>query len=357
MSAQATCSFPFVEEWKRLGDKNIFFGFIDSVLSGFAQIAFSDNPFTGILVIAGCFLGSNIQAVSGIWSACLATLIAYLIGAPKSSIRFGLYTMNAALAGLAIPVLVYSNNWVLPELFIYSSIGAVFCVMLTGALASLLLKWDIPVLAFPYSLTLLILLPASIYLTSMNPEPDIVPHIMGIGKAASSSWPVVDVLAAMFSGLAGVIWQSNVASGVVYLLAVLVSSRVDGVTALVSVGVATLAAIGMGIGKGGIMLGVYGYNAVLIGQAIFGRTFRMSVGSFAMYIVLSAISVVLCASFTVAFAPLGAPVAAFPYVIIVILTMLGRGAYTRLTPISFLKWGVPETIEKELRNKESVAGE
>ena len=352
MSAQATCSFPLVDEWKDLADKNILLGYIDSVISGFAQIAFSDNPFTGILLIIGIFLGSWVQAVSAIWATCIATLMAYLIGAPKPSIRLGVYSMNAALAGLAMPVFVYSNNLVLPGILIYSTLAAVFCVILTAAFTSVLSKWDIPILAFPYSFTLLIIVPASFFLPGINPNPSVMPYLVDSGGLASFSWQLNHVVTSILNGFAQIMWQKNIISGIIYIVALLLSSRVDVFTAIISTIASTLTAISLGLPSDAIMIGIYGYNAILIGQATFGRTFRMSVGSFVLYIVLSSLSVIIAGGLAVIFAPLSIPLAAFPYVIIMTLIILGRDAYARLSPISYLRWGVPETIERELRDEE-----
>lgn len=354
MSAQATYSFPLVDRWKDLADENIVLSYIDSVLSGFAQIAFSDNPFTGILLIIGIFVGSPLQAISAIWGTCLATSIAYLLGLPRSSIRLGLYSMNAALAGLAIPLLVYSNNLLLAEVLIYSTIGAVFCVLFTAGLGSLLSKWDLPILALPYSLTLLILVPASIFLSGSSPSNDLIPYLVNSNGLTSFSWQLNDILTSISNGFAQVIWQKNIISGIIYIIALLLSSRIDLFSALVSVIFSTFLAIVLGLPKDGIMIGIYGYNAILIGQATFGRSFRMMGASFVLSIVLSSLSVVLAASLTVIFAPLGIPIAAFPYVIIMFSTILGKGLYAKLIPISFLRWGVPETIERELRDEEKV---
>lgn len=353
MPAYATCKFPLVDRWKRLGDKNAFVGYIDSVLSGFAQIAFSDNPFCGALLIIGACIGSPIQAISGVWAACIATLIAYLLGTPKLQIRLGLYSFNAALAGLGIPLFAFSNKWMLPEILFYSSIGAIACVLLTAGLSALFSGWDVPSLALPYCITLFILIPASLFLSGIKAEPSSIPHLVSPAVSTTSTWSINDFFTSIMTGLSEIIWQANVISGFFYLLAVLVSSRIDVFSAISSVTIGTLSAIALGLSKDEIMIGLYGYNAVLLTQVLFGRAYRLSLLSFIFSSVLSVVSVLLAVALSALFAPIGAPVAAFPYVILTIVAMVGRNAYTKLVFVSPLKWGVPETIENECKKTES----
>ena len=60
MSATASCRFPFLDEWKDLSDNNKICGFVDSALSCYAQIAFNDNIFSGILMIIATWIGSPV---------------------------------------------------------------------------------------------------------------------------------------------------------------------------------------------------------------------------------------------------------------------------------------------------------
>ena len=351
MSASATCKFPFVEKWKKMGDKNSIIGFIDSVLSSFGQIAFSDNPFCGLLIIIGAFIGSPIQAISGIWAASIATLLVIIMGASKPLIRTGFYTFNAALAGLSIPLFAYSNNWQIPHIFIYSAIGGGLCVIFSAALSELFSEKDLAFLALPYCLTLFILIPASLYLSGIKPQPFLIPNLMSATSFQPLTISFLDFGRAILSGASQIIWQTNIISGIFYFLAVLTSSRIDALSALIGVIIGTTTAILLDLPVDGILIGLYGYNSALIFQALFGRSYKMSVLNFLFTSVLAGISVVLVAALTVIFAPIGAPVLAFPYAIIAISAMLGKKTYTSLKFISPSKWGVPETIADKLKKE------
>lgn len=351
--AYATCKFPFVDQWKALADRNKFFAFIDSVLSGFGQIAFSDNPWSGLLLIIGCFVGNTQQAVCGVWAAVVATAVAYLIGTPNLLIRLGLYTFNGALAGLGIPLFVFPGQPVSARMLVYSAIGAILCVLLTAGFSKVLSNWSVPSLALPYCTTLFILVPASLLLNNLEVTNSVIPHLkeLSVGVGGFAGWTFNDFFTAVMNNMSEVIWQANVTSGIIYLLAVAISSRIDAISTIVASVAATLVAIFLGMGMDGILIGLYGYNAILLMQVIFGRGYKMSVLSFCATLVMAMVTVVITIWMQVLFAPLGAAVTAFPYAITAVLMLLGRDAFGKLHFIDPLKWGVPETIAAALKKE------
>ena len=352
--AYATCRFPFVDEWKKLGDRNKFIAFIDSVLSGFGQIAFSDNPLSGLILIIGCFVGSIEVAISGLFAAIVATAIAYAIGTPDILIRMGLYTFNGALAGLGMALFVFPGQPVTFAMLLYSAIVAILCVLLTSAISKVFSNWSVPGLALPYCTTLLIMVPASLLMGNFEVSTSLIPHMgeLASGTGAFAEWTVSSFFTAVFNSMAEIIWQANVASGVLYLIAVMLSSRIDALSAVFASITATLVAIAFGMQMDSLLIGIYGYNAILVMQALFGRGYKMSVSCFFVSWVLALVTIVVTAWMQVLFAPLGAAVCAFPYVIISVLAMLARDSLGKLHFVDPLKWGVPETIAATLKEED-----
>lgn len=351
----ATCRFPLVSEFKRLGDKNKFVAFIDSLLSGFGQIAFSDNPWSGLILIIGCFVGSFEQAVAGLCAAITATAFAYIIGTDKLVIRMGLFTFNAALAGLGIPLFIFPGQSVSVAMIILAVIAGIMCVLITAALNKIFSTRNVPSLALPYCITLFVLIPASLKLGTMHTTTSVVPFLdapLGAENAQMTACSAGDFFTAVLNNMAEIIWQANIWSGMLYLLAVVISSRVDAISAVIASVVATAVAVMMGLSLDNIMIGLYGYNAILLMQAIFGRGYKMSVISFVMSVILAIISVFVTLWMQTLFAALGAAVTAFPYAIMAIGTFLARDVMKKMHYIDPVKWGVPETIAKELKKEE-----
>jgi len=351
LAAYATCKFPLVDKWKEAADNNNGLGFIDSLLSGYGQIAFCDNPVTGILFIMGCFYGSVQHGVSSLVAAIVATLVAYIIGVPRLSIRLGLYTFNAALAGLGIALFVFPGQGITWQLLLYSSIGGVLCVFLTAGFAGFLSKFNVPALALPYCVVLLILIPASLRLNNLSVTTSVLPYLTEMSSSHHVTWTVGEFFTAVFNNFAEVLWQANVVTGVFFLLGVLASSRIDGLSAIIASVASTMFAIFLELPKDGILIGLYGYNALLLMMVLFGRGYAMSIKSFFFSIVLALFTVIAVAWMATIFAPPGAPVAAFPYVLMAIFALAGRDAFKGLIFIEPLKWGVPETIAAELKKQ------
>ncbi len=355
MPAYATCKFPLVEQWKDLGDRNPVVGFVDSVLSGYGQIAFSDNPLTGLLLLIGCYIGSFQQATSGLWAALVATALAYFIGVPRISIRLGLYTFNAALAGLGVALFIFPGQSVTAGLIVLSTAAAVLCVLLTAGFSSFLSQYNVPSLALPYCTTLFILIPASLLIVNVNPTTSVIPYLGQLVQTAGDPLSMGDFFTAVMNNMAEILWQANPVSGLFFLLGVLVSSRIDAAIVVIGSAASTALAVALGLGKDGIMIGLYGYNAILLMMVLFGRGYEMSVTSFLFALLLGLATVFISLWMTSIFAALGTAVTAFPYALTAVVALAGRNAFTKLKFVDPLKWGVPETIAQGIKEEKQKA--
>lgn len=352
VASYASCKFPLVDEFKNYGEKNKVVGFLDSVLSGFGQIVLSDNPVTGLLVMLGVFLGAPSQLLAALLAACAASATAFLIGVNADLVRHGLYTFSGAIVGLGVSLWGYSAQPIYPQLLIYAAIGGVVSVVVTAAVNAFLSKWEAPSLSVPYCVTLMMLIPALLLTGGMEPRMYTLPQVGQVTDAFAG----LDVGAFFTSAVAGVgeiCFQVGIPSGICLMLALLVSSRVDLISAFCCAALGTGFAAALGLPTDNILIGLYGYNAALVGMGLFGRAFRMSVANAVFTILMALFSVLLTAAMGVAFLPLGIPVAALPFGVIVILCVIGGGHLSRLQPVSILLWGVPETIEKALKAQEA----
>lgn len=353
MAAFATCKFPMVDEFKEYGEKHPLVGFVDSVLSGFAQFVLSDNPVTGLLVMLGIFLGTPSQFLAAFWAACVASAFAFLIGVNKDLVRHGLYTFSAGVVGLGISLWGYSAQATYPQIFIYATIGAIVSVILTGAFNTFLSKWEVPSLSVPYCATLMMMIPGLILMSHMDPQLLTMPQTAQV-VTAFNGLDVNTFAKATISGIGEICFQAKLASGICLMLALLTSSRIDLAVAIISAALGTGLAVALGLPTGNIIIGLYGYNAALVGIGLFGRAFRMSIVSALFTIAMVLFSVIFTAAMGVVFMPLGIPVAALPFGIIVIFCMMSKGSLSKLSPVSVMLWGVPETIEKALKEQDAL---
>lgn len=348
MFVTASCTCPFLNAWKRLCSQNIVLEIIDATLSGFAQIAFNDNSFSGLLLIAVTAIGSPIQAVSGVWGALIATLTAYLIGVPKGLIRCGLYGFNAALAGVAIPLLVFPGQGITVSLLLFTALAAIGCVFMSAALGSFFGKWGSTALALPYCVTLLLLVPASVLITTMDVT-RAAPAVIEL-SVAQAGWTGLEFFTATLAGIAQVLWVERPVCGILYLIALLPASRLDVVNSVVGAVAGTAVAVALGLPKDAIILGLYGYNGVLL-MKVFTRGFAFSRRSYLMAVCAAGATSLIAAGLKVIFAPLGlSSFLAFPYALLCAFLFIGRDKLSGVTYIPPKNWGVPETLAAALKN-------
>lgn len=351
MAATASTNFPFLDEWKEFTDRNIFLEFFDNVLSGFAQIALNDNSFSGILLMIAAFIGSPVQAVSGIWATIIGTLTAHLLGVPRSAIRTGVYGFNPALCGLAIPVLVFPDQGINAEILLYSSLAAIFAEVLTIGLARFLANWKLPFLALPYCFTLLIFVPAGLSLGNLaitRSSPEIFTLFSASGQAG---WSAMEFFTAAINGIAQVLWIDNPITGGLYLVATLMASRIDVLSSILGAVISVGVAIGLGLPKEAAISGVYGFNAVLLMKAM-TRGFVVNAKSYSMATIMSALTVVFTVGLRVMFAPIGAIASfAFPFALLSLSAFIGRDLLEDMTYVPGTEWGVPETIKQAHGNQ------
>lgn len=346
MLATASCSFPTLERWKSLCARSPVLDFVDCVLSGFAQIAFNDNSYSGLLMIVAVALAYPVQAISGVVCVAAATLVSWLMGVPRGLVRCGLYGFNAALLGLALPVAVFPGQCATAQLLLYSVVGGALTVLLAAALSSFFSAYNVSPLSMAYCVAMLIMVPAGVLLGSLDASraAPAVAELAGPGAA----WGPQEFLVACLAGIAQVLWVETPFVGVLYLVAVALASRVDVLLSVAGALVGTGTAIALGIPKDSVMLGLYGYNAVLL-MKVMGRAFKITPASLAVALALAAGTVVVGAGLSVAFAPTGiGSFAAWPYVTLCVLCFLGRSKLPRLTYVPAGNWGVPETIHRGL---------
>jgi urea transporter len=351
MSATASCKFPLLDQWKEFSAKNKVLSLIDDVISGYAQIAFTDNTFSGLLMIFATYLASPIAALSGVWATFVATVAAHIFGVPKGAIKCGVYGFNPALAGLAIGILCVFPD--MGRLLLFSGIAGIFCVVFQMALVSLLSKWDVPPLALPYCITMTILIPATLSLSGLQVS-GIAQGFFEVGQA-SGPWTSGEFVTAALNGLAQVLWVDNPLTGILYLVAVLMASRIDVLSIIIGTVASTLLAIALGLPKGMVFAGIFGYNAVLV-MHVLTRGFLINARTYLFAVIMASLTVVLGAGFRVIMAPIGAiSFFAIPYAVTCVLAFLGRDMLKNFTYVPSINWGVPETIAKEFKPEQDVS--
>lgn len=347
MSATASCQFPYLDEWKHYCNDNKICAFIDSVLSGYAQLAFNDNTFSGILMLIATFIGSPVVCINALWGTIVATAFSYILHLPTGAIRAGIYGANAALSCLAVPVLLFPNQPLSAAMVGVSAVIAVFTVLLGMLLGKLFSKWNLPTLVIPYciilSLSLLILTITGI----SNPTPVTMETLLF--TTTFSDWSAKELLLTFLNCASEILWLVKPVSGILYLIALSFASRLDMTNTIVAIIASIIVSTLLGLPKDAVLTGLYGYNAILLTQVI-TRSFLVNKKSLLLTFSMAAFSPIMCCLYQLILPRLGiSSFLALPYLTLVFLALTNRKYLKGFTYIPPSHWGVPETISKEFK--------
>ena len=214
------------------------------LLKGFGQIMLQENSITGFLLLFGIFYGSFILGVAALLAVIAGTATAMLLKYDKSEIDKGLYGFSAALVGVAV------------LLFLKPVILSWLLIILGSSLATIIqhffIKRKIPVFTLPFVLvTWAIILFARTYFT----ETMLLP--------STSINSTHDYFTFGFKGFGQVIFQDNLVSGILFFIAVFISSPISALYGLAGGIVSAIIAFKFFVPIHDISMGLFSYNAVL----------------------------------------------------------------------------------------------
>ncbi|MGI6342314.1 MAG: urea transporter [Bacteroidales bacterium] len=228
---------------------------ITITLKGFGQIMLQENRITGLLFLIGIFYGSPVMGLSALLSVICGTSTAYLLKYDKTEINKGLYGFSAALVGVAVMLFLKPVFWA----WIIVIVGSVLAAMLQH----FFIKRNFPAFTFPFVVvTWIILLICRNFYTEILAVP--MPTIAHISDSFSDG----------FRGFGQVIFQNKLVSGILFFLAVFISSPIAALYGLAGAIVSDIIAFGLAAPIDDINLGLYGFNAVLCAIVFAGNKVR-----------------------------------------------------------------------------------
>lgn len=300
--------------------------FIDTCLRGIGQVMLQNNAYTGLLFLFGIAWNSPLLAGAAVLGVTISTLIALILGVNQQEWRAGLFGFNGVLVAIA---LFYFLELSLVSI-LYVTMAAAFSTFLLAALSLLLKPWNIPAFTAPFVLTTWIFilagarfgrLPSTDQLpTAGLPSSAMVEGVVSIGTLAEG----------LFTSIAQVFFQGNLITGIIFVIALAVSSRRVAALALLGAFIAMLMAWWLGAAELAIRDGAYGFNAVLVVLAL--ASFLSAGRIVWLYVVFaSATSTIIFAALSAALAPVGMPAMTAPFVLTTWLFILAAPAFKKLS--------------------------
>jgi urea transporter len=338
------------ESWARIAESNPAVGVVDTLLRGVGQVMFQNNPLTGLLFLVGIFVNSFKFGGAALLGLAASTLAAHLLGADRALIRNGLFGFNGVLVGIGLAFFLEFDVL----LAVYIVLGGVVSTIVMMALINLLSPWDMPALTAPFVLTAWLLLFAVYQFAFIRPSELIAPLAPDPEAAVQTELrelatetgglTVANLAHGLFRGVGEVMFQDNLLTGVIFLVAILVNSRISAAFAALGSAVALLAALAIGADGVAIYHGLYGFNAVLCAIAIGGLFFVLTWKS-TIYALLAAVfSVPAFAAIAVLLSPIGMPALTAPFVLTTWLFLWPKASFGALQPVALADVTTAEKI-------------
>jgi urea transporter len=230
-------------------------------LKGVSQVIFIENAFSGVLILIAITLTSYELGVIAFLSSIVGTLIGKFGAANEESVNSGLYGYNSVLTGIALTLfLTGSSRWII------ALVGAVIAAIFAAMMVHFMKNSALPILTFPFIILTWFMVLVSYRLNVFQLSNSLVPQSLSHWKLDITG--EVNWTEGIFNGIGQIFFLDNTLSGVLLFLAVFWAGWKLGLYAVVGNAVALLTAYGLGGEHSLILLGLYGYNAILACMAV-----------------------------------------------------------------------------------------
>lgn len=277
------------------------------VLNNIAQVLLLQNPWTGLFILIGLFLGSWKVGLIALIASIIALLLAKQTNYSEAEITAGLAGFNPVLTGIALTIFL-TSEW-------YSWVFVIIAILITmpigSAVREFLKPFGVPMLTIPY-----VFISSSVLLTSfqfqhVDADIDILPNTV---KEIVFSEHNVHFISAFLSGFSEIFLLDNVMAGILILIGIFIASRKAG---LLAIG-ANLLGLGIDLMFGAnhdqINAGLFGYNVVLTVLAL-GVAFETRINRYISIALGILLTIMLHAGLTTLLTPFGLPVFTLPFII------------------------------------------
>ena len=312
--------------WSSAAERQPAVGFVDVVLRGAGQVMFQSNPLTGLLFIVGIAWGAAVAgmpavAIGAVVGLVVSTVTAILLKVDDASLKAGLFGYNGILVGAAVPTFLQVE----PLMWVYLVVGAAVSSVVLLAVGNVMKTFGAPALTFPFVLTTWFLLLGAysfsgVPIASMGPPSIPSP----IDAAAVTALQPQALLETVFVGISQVFLIDNVVTGLIFVLALAVSSPVVALFAVVGSTLALATSLVLGADTTSVSAGLFGFSAVLTAIAL-GTTFYSPGMRVVAYTLVGVIfTVIVQGALDVLLTPVGIPTLTAPFVFATWLFLLPK---------------------------------
>jgi len=232
------------------------------LLIGFAQVMLQPSHVVGAAFLIGAFWNSWTIALLGIIGCFASVTTALVLDFPVQERRNGLYGFNGALVGLG-SAYFYVPNF---KLAVFVLLGGIASTLIMH----LMLRLRMKPFTFPFVVvtwTIFAFLNATDWITRTS--------------FPTQNQTAILLPEALLRGVGQVLFQESVITGLIFIIAILLRDRIEGLYALLATALGILAGYLLDFPVDAINLGLIGYNGVLCAILFAGRKMHNLIAAFA----------------------------------------------------------------------------
>ena len=306
-----------------------------SLLHAYGQIFFTLSPGPALLVLLVTFLHWEL-GLAGLLAVLLTNGMARFLGIAKSFTEEGLPAMNSLLVAMSLAA-HYEWSWVLVLIIALSSL---FSLFLTLALMRWMGQMGLSVLSLPFLLVIwAILLATQQYEVLAYSERNIflLNRLFEVGGTTLIAWsqwleeiPLTDWIDSWLRSLAAILFQENRFAGILLTVAILWSSRISFLMALLGYGVGYAFYELVGADMDQLHYTYIGFNFILSAIALGGFFFIASRRTLLLVLATAPLIAIVLAASSGLFSIFSLPVYSLPFVAVVSIILYATGGSVEL---------------------------
>lgn len=228
-------------------NQNLLMAYIQTILRGIGQVMLQNNPYTGLLFLVGIFYNSWLLGLAALIATIISTGTAQILKYPKRDIVDGIYGFNGTLVGIAIFYFLGFNL-------------ATSIVLILGSVISTPVNFYLKKIVPPFTASFIITSWIGIYLLLYLTD-------LKLPTAASTD-DSIHLLSAGAKGFGQVMFQENIITGILFLLGILINSRIAAAYAVYATFLGLLIGWLYSWPISAINAGLMGYNGILCAVAL-----------------------------------------------------------------------------------------
>lgn len=313
---------------------------VRDLLRGSGQVMFQQNAITGLLFIIGIFWGAYRGGAPQVaWGALLglvaSSFAGWIFGEHVDDGQDGLWGFNGILVGCAFPTFLAPT----PLMWVSLICCAAMTTWMRRGFNNVTAQFKINSLTFPFVfLTWVFLLSARVLTATPLVDMDTPALVVRVG--GQLDWSVGAFIIYWLKGVSQVFLINNWGTGIIFLIALAVSSRWVALYAAGSSALALFVAVLFGADPADISAGLFGFSPVLTGIAL-GTVFYKITWKSALWTAAGVIATVFVqAGMDAMLIPWGMPTLTGPFCVATWLFLLPHYALDDTRVEDFRDWKI-----------------